>query len=164
MPEHTIAALTLEFRKDGEPDGAIIRVNQGQTVDIPEVEVERIRELEEATGGILLVPDVFESFEEFSAYRLDVYRGLRGDTQAVARATSLAEARGGGIVNLSESPGAGSSLAAQIEGGLNADDTIALAGGDAGKAAEVLVAEREATGGKPRKGVVKALTALINED
>jgi hypothetical protein len=45
---------------------------------------------------------------------------------------------------------------------LNAKDTTALAGGDPELAAKVLEAEQIATGGAPRKGVFKALAAVMN--
>ena len=161
MPERIVSALALEYRD--EPDGPQRRASQGQVVDLSADELARIEDLEENSSGkgSILVPEGFESFDEFAAYKLDVYRGRRGDTEAVGRAVALAEARGGGIVNLSEQAGAGSSYASQIEGGLNGDDTIALAQNSPQKAAEVLAAEHEATGGKPRKTVVKALTKLI---
>ena len=45
----------------------------------------------------------------------------------------------------------------------NVDDTIALAKGDPEAAARVLEAEGIATGGDPRAGVTKGLTAIIGE-
>jgi hypothetical protein len=45
----------------------------------------------------------------------------------------------------------------------NVDDTIALAKGDPEAAARVLEAEGIATGGDPRSGVTKGLTAIIGE-
>jgi hypothetical protein len=45
----------------------------------------------------------------------------------------------------------------------NVDDTIALAQGDPEAAKRVLEAEDEATGGDPRSGVTKGLTAVIGD-
>jgi hypothetical protein len=45
----------------------------------------------------------------------------------------------------------------------NVDDTIALAQGDPDAAKRVLEAEDEATGGDPRSGVTKGLTAVIGD-
>lgn len=155
MPKRIVAAEALEYRTE-LPDGPILRAYKGETVDFPAEEIARLEE--QTVGGHLLVPEQFETFEEFRDYIQAVYRGERGDPTSVARLGQIAEARAGKIENLSDPQGA--SLATRIEAGLNVEETIALAGDDPGKADAVLAAEHEATGGEPRTGVVTALEKL----
>lgn len=165
MPERIVAADMLVYRtpeqEDVEPS---LRASKGQTVDLSDEEIARIEE-QQAGGAFALVPEGFEDFDAFHEYLQAVYRGQRGDGAAASRAESIAVSRKGGIVNFSEESSAATGYASAIENGgdaLNVDETIALAQGDPAKAADVLNAEREVSGGKPRKSVVDALTKLIS--
>lgn len=138
-----------------DADGAIAYANRGQEVDFPPEAEKRLDDL----GA--LVPEG-ASLPEFEEGKLDAYRAPRGDALAARKLAEAAEQgrQSVGIVDLSQS---GEGVAARIrEGGLNAEETVALAEGDPEKAKEILAAEREATGGSPRKTVEEPLQKIID--
>ncbi len=158
MAQRIIAAASAAYEHEGELHEHL----QGEVVELPS-EAEATLEAQRA-----LVPEGFESFEDFNAYKQDAYRAGRGDVEAAQR---LAE-RGlppslpdtsGGIVDLSV-PNDVNAIAAHLrEHEPTVDDTVALAQGEPGRAANVLEAEKLATGDKPRKGVEVALQKIIDE-
>lgn len=118
-----------------------------------------------------------EQAEEERMAHLDLFRGQRGDTEAMARAMERVRSQQepvalqdttGGIVDVS---GAASDPAAAGNVGrladhitankLTVDDTVALAGEDPALARRVLEAERLASGGSPRTGVETGLQKII---
>lgn len=156
MAKRIIAAISAVYGDENERMQSAV---QGQEVDLTP-EQEKLLDEQRA-----LVPEGHESFQAFSDLKFDAYRAGRGDVEAAGR---LAEARSGGIVNLSAPLGPTTSaadLAAYLRDEKpSAADTVALADGDPEKAVKVLDAERSATGGKPRAAVEKPLTALIEKD
>jgi hypothetical protein len=151
-----IGAISAEHR---DAEGNMTVTTRGKEVELTPEEEERLEE-----AGALV--DEGKTLDEWLGDKLDLYRAERGDSLAAQR---LAEARSGGIVDLS-SPGTGEGdpeaarIAEQIErDNLTSDDTVALAEGDPDKARAVLEAEKLATGGQPRKGVEKQLTAIIEQ-
>lgn len=148
--QRIVRALSITLA-DGEEH------KQGETVELTDAEVARF----EASGA--LVPEDFDSFEDFNQAAIDAYRGVRGDVPANARATARArESRQGAIVDVSVEPDSNPFVSALRDDAPNADETIDLAEGDPAKAQQVLEAENAVSGGNPRAGVVKALTKIIN--
>lgn len=143
-------------------------VQQGQSVELSQEEEARL------DASACLVPAVFESFEEFSRFKLDAYRAGRGDSEAAARVSQAAmkgffDARQaqllgtvhqGGIEDL-ENPENNEFVQILRETSPNIDATIALARGLPDLAVGVLEAERIVTGGEPRKGVENGLADLV---
>lgn len=122
--------------------------------EVPDWAIEQLEE----KGA--LVPEGL-SLSEHLEINLDAYRAPRGDSiaaQKLAEAAALGRAADG-IADLG--PGASGTLAERIGMGLTVDQTIALAEDDPEKAKQVLEAEREASGGEPRKGVEDGLSKII---
>jgi hypothetical protein len=87
------------------------------------------------------------------------------ETGAVGGVVRAPEGGGVGGVVRADAPDVASSSVAELSAWIseespNGSDTVALAEGDPELAAKVLEAERAATGGDPRKGVERKLTAL----
>lgn len=153
METRIVRALSLDIRREGEEDQEFA---QGDTVELTEAEVKRF----EASGAI--VPEGYSSFAEFNEASLDHYRGGRGDVQANARAIArAAEARKGGVVDVGVDDGSNPYITALRDDTPTVDETVALAEDDPDKARQVLEAEGVVTGGEPRKGVVEALSKII---
>lgn len=134
--------------KDGKP----VYLSRGQEVDLPDDAEKELDEL----GALVPAGATLAEVEEA---QIDAYRAPRGD-QIAARKLQEAAAEGrasGGIVNL----GPDATLADRIRDGLTVDETVALANDNPERARVVLDAEREASGGEPRKGVVESLEKLI---
>jgi len=84
------------------------------------------------------------------------------DEELKAQEQEAAAAEGGAPAQLEAGESSVDELAAYIEDNKpNVDETIALAGNDPAEAQKVLDAETQATGGVPRAGVEKGLTAII---
>lgn len=135
-------------------------VVQGQTVDLT---AEDEASLESQAGG--LVPSNFSSFAEWHEFKQDAYRSGRGDAASAAK---LAEARAGQTFDLSEvpeltgDPVVGDAIVWLRKETPTVAETVAAAGDDPAKAAALLEAENAVSGGDPRAGVVKGLSAIIN--
>lgn len=134
-------------------DGTEIR--QGQTVEVSEVEAERL------DAAKSLVPEGYASFDEFHTAAQDAYRGSRGDILAGAR---QAAAREGEIVDLSPE-GERSQVVKFIDylttETPSIDEVVAKVDGNPNLAAAMLEAEKAVTGGSPRKGLEKSLESII---
>jgi hypothetical protein len=157
MPKRIIRAVSASYK---DPDsGEIQFVEQGQVVDLPQSVIDTL-EPQRA-----LVPEGWDSFQQFHDASIDAYRGGRGDTEASARAIKLAaDGNRGGVVDVND-PAARAedenphiaTLRTQSPG---VAETVALAGDDPAEAAKVLQAEEVVTGGDPRAGVVKGLAKI----
>jgi hypothetical protein len=158
-----IGALQAQLKFDPAEESPTY-VRQGTEVDLSPEEEQRLDE----EGA--LVPEGL-TFDEWADGKQDEYRAGRGDTDAMLR---LQQARQGGIVELG--PGAATepmpgtddevrAIAEQLrDERLTADETVALAGDDPEKARVVLAAEHQASGQEPRKGVVTALSKIIESE
>lgn len=149
MGKRIIAAISAPVGKPGELRDA----GQGEEVDLT-AEQEALLEEQGA-----LVPPHFDSFEAFHQAKQDAYRAGRGDVEAAGR---LADARAGGIVDLSVPGGdqTGTYVSWLRDAEPNIDEVIAEVGNDPAKATAMLEAEETVSGGEPRKGVVEGLTKV----
>lgn len=149
MPTRIIAAISAPI---GEP-GKFLEAAQGEEVDLTD-EQEASLEAQKA-----LVPPHFDSFEAFHQAKQDAYRAGRGDIEA---ATRLADARAGGIVDLSVPGGdqTGDYINWLRSEEPTVDEVLAEVGDDPAKANAMLEAEQTVSGGEPRKGVVDGLTKI----
>jgi hypothetical protein len=158
---------------DGQPAMLIKTAVRGEVIDTSKLapgESERLEELGAFLPEGCEPEDVIREQEALS----DVYRGQRGDQEALSRAnqragTAVTQGPDGGIVDVSgqgqsePAPEGGAKLADFItDRKLTVDDTVALAGDDPAKAKRVLEAERLASGGSPRAGVESRLQKLID--
>lgn len=146
MAERIIAALSATLGDGSE-------VEQGQKVNLSAEDEARLEDQR------ALVPTSFDSFQSYSDFKLDAYRAGRGDVQAAGR---LAEARAGGIEDLS-APAGNDHVEWLRSQNPTIDATVERAEGDPAKAQAILDAEHTATGGEPRKGVVEGLQKVIGE-
>jgi hypothetical protein len=155
MAKRIIGALGASY-KDPENPEVILDVEQGQQAELSTAEEERLE------GLGVLVPEG-QSLQQYLDAKMDLYRAERGDSDA---ARKLAEARSGGIVDLSATPTAAGGDVAKIAAEINdenmtVEETVALAEDDPAKAKTILEAEKVATGGEPRRGVEHRLNAII---
>ncbi len=150
----------------------VLEASRGQEVELVASEEERLDSL----YALLPKGSNPEDAAIEQAAHLDLYRGQRGDMEAMGRALNRA---GGSVVSHDPSAGiidladplqqaevpektSSTDLADQItQEKMNADDTVALAGDDPAKAKRVLEAERLASGGSPRAGVEAKLQKII---
>lgn len=147
MPERIVRTLSVTL-DDGR------EVTQGQKVDLS---TDQVKALDEAG---LLVPKDFETWDEFHAFMQDAYRGGRGDITAAGR---LQEARSGGIVPITDTPGDVGAYADWLRSDSpSAGQVVAAAEDEPVKAKALLEAENLVTGQKPRKSVEAKLTKIID--
>ena len=166
--DRVVAHLSIRWQEGGI-QGPIFTARRDEEVSLPVSEAERL----EALGAVLPEGGTPEDSAEQRAAALDAYRATRGDQDAMQRhmrriaagnAAAPVEDVTGGIVNfegedaLKDGPGPLSEWIKTNEP--SADETIALAGGDAARADVVLEAESLATGGDPRPEVVEGLEKL----
>jgi hypothetical protein len=142
--------------------------SQGETVSLTEPEARRL----DGFGALLPRGAKAEDAQRFAQAKLDAYRAVRGDQEALARHNARVQADADRRAGVSSDEDADISRAdAPVDEGptelskfirdqeLSADDTVALAEGDPERAAAVLEAEHLATGGNPRPEVVEGLKA-----
>lgn len=172
---HLSTAYFVPFvSADGNKSVLVRTARRGDTIDpskLAEGEEARLDEL----GALLAPGSLPEHADQEREAVLDVYRGQRGDLEALERAMQRAQEQGpivlpptGGIVDVS-GPDAGlgdgnvGNLADHITTNkLTVDDTVALAQDDPARAARVLEAERLASGGSPRAGVEQSLQKITD--
>lgn len=175
----SIAYFEPTLSADGQKTVLVRTARRGDVID-PEKLAQG--ELERLEGLQALLPEGAkpEHAEQERMAILDLYRGQRGDTEAMARAmeraasqqgpTALADTTGG-IVDVSgQATGDAGALPAPAQLAdhiatqkLTVDDTVALAQDDPERARRVLEAERLASGGNPRQGVETGLQKIIDQ-
>lgn len=171
----SIAYFTPTLSADGNKSVLVRTARRGESIDaskLAEGELDRLEELHALLPAGSKPQDVEEEREAI----LDVYRGQRGDVEALSRAMERARVQGpavaapaGGIVDVSggdaglgQQPNVGSLADHITVNKLTVDDTVALANDDAAAARRVLEAERLASGGSPRAGVEQGLQKIID--
>lgn len=174
---HLSTAYFEPFRGPDGTDTVLVRTaRRGEIIDPDKLAKGELARLD---GLGALMPegaDPRDADQEQQAI-LDLYRGQRGDVEALARAmerarqnqegAALLDAQGG-ITDLSGEGNAGAigegnvgRLADHITANkLTVDDTVALAGNDPELAKRVLEAERLASNGAPRAGVEAGLQKI----
>lgn len=145
----------------GKPIRGPVVARHGEEIKLTPGEARRL----EALGAILKEGSKPEDAMKQHEARLDAYRALRGDQEALQRHQQrLAEARPD-VVNV-DADVEGSPVTALAEHikatSPNAEDTVALAEGDPRRAEKVLEAETIATGGAPRSTVAQRLQKIID--
>lgn len=175
---HLSTAYFVPFTSpDGNKAVLVRTARRGEVIDastLAKGEEQRLEDL----GALLPRGSTPRDVEDEHAAILDLYRGQRGDTEAMSRAVERAGSQRaqdttGGIVDVTaggagfEGASAGDvnvgRLADHIsESKLTVDDTVALAENDPERARRVLEAEQLASGGSPRAGVAAGLQKIID--
>lgn len=151
----------------GKPTRLVHTARRGDVISLPPDEVRRLENL----GALLPKGKKPEDAEAEHAAVLDEYRARRGDTDALNRHNDRVLAQRpssgeGGIVDVTvdvENDTVKAIADYLRESKPNADDTVALAEGDARKAEKLLEAENIASGQQPRKTVERDLSKIIDE-
>jgi hypothetical protein len=148
----------------GQKMAVLATAARGETIKVTPAEEARL----DGIGALLPEGEDPAQAAAIQAAHLDAYRGARGDTEANARhqqrllETPSPSGAAGGIVR-SDAPvesGAGA-LSTWIKTQQpTAEETVALADGNADIAAVVLEAETAATDGSPRPEVVEGLKRI----
>lgn len=162
MPNRIIAHIGADYYVDGSDDTPERRrAVQGEVVDLSAAEVKRL------DGLGALVPEVFESFEDFSSMKEDAYRAARGNTEAAGKlAAALAAKQDAvGVAGLATvtPESSGNVLVDWLrEDSPSIDDVLTRVDGDPDEAREMIEAEHTASGGNPRKGLITKLTKIAD--
>lgn len=174
----SIAYFEPALSADGQKTVLVRTARRGDVIDpdtLAQGEIDRL----EGLGALLPDGARPEDAEQERLAVLDLYRGQRGDTEAMQRAMERARSQSeptalqdstGGIVDVSGQDASGGNLPAPAAladhisaNKLTVDDTVALAQSDPERARRVMEAERLASGGNPRQGVESGLAKIIDQ-
>lgn len=175
----SIAYFEPALSADGQKTVLVRTARRGDVVDPAKLANGELERLEDLRAFLPEGARPEHADEERQAV-LDLYRGQRGDTEAMQRAMERAASGDGpsrlqdatgGIVDVSGQSAADPAgegnvgrLADHISASkLTVDDTVALAQDDPERARRVLEAERLASGGSPRAGVEQGLQKIIDD-